>query len=603
MEHHFQVHLKGIIDLLSHHLYSGPHVFVRELLQNGVDAISARQKLDPKYQGKVEIELVQPEQGFPTIIFQDNGIGLTEEEVHRFLATIGQSSKRAELAEQRTDFIGQFGIGLLSCFMVADEIVVVTQSAKAGHPPIEWRGRQDGTYEIKKIDQVKIEPGTRVYLRARPDRLEYFTPEKIIELVRYFGELLPVPIYFHTDDRSIQVNDRRPPWERTYLTKEDEKSAYLAFGREMFNLEVRHYIPLYSEVGGVVGAAYVLPHSATLHTRSRHRVYLKGMLLSEKIEGLLPEWAVFLRCVVDAQSLRPVASREGFYEDENLEAVRHYFGETIRHHLLDLATTQPEMLNYIISLHHAAMRELAAEDDECLRVFGEWLPFQTTLGTMTLKQYRQKYDVIRYVSSVDAFRQIAQVAAAEDLCVINAGYYRDAEVIRKLKEMEPGLKIEHLDATTIAQHFEELALAERDQAFDLLRTAEIVLQPFRCGVDIKKFQPVSLPVLYINNDEEQFLRQAEQSKEVASSLWGDILDAVTAGKEEVSYASLCFNYNNPLVQRLMTIQDRQLIRRSVEMLYVQALLMGHHPLSNREMTLLNQGLLGLINIALEREKG
>src|SRR6185369_16210001 len=108
--HAFQVNLAGIIELLSAHLYSGPHVYLRELLQNAVDAIAARGQLGESLPGEITVELVDDPAGTPTLVFEDNGIGLTEDEVHRFLATIGSSSKRGELAGLRGDFIGQFGI-------------------------------------------------------------------------------------------------------------------------------------------------------------------------------------------------------------------------------------------------------------------------------------------------------------------------------------------------------------------------------------------------------------------------------------------------------------------------------------------------------------
>ena len=136
MEHKFQINLGGIIDLLSNHLYSSPSVYLRELLQNGVDAIRARQHDEPEHKGELRIELARTEAGTPTLFFQDNGVGLTEEETHRFLATIGESSKRA-VEERRADFIGQFGIGLLSCFIVCEEIVMVTRSARAPDSVVE----------------------------------------------------------------------------------------------------------------------------------------------------------------------------------------------------------------------------------------------------------------------------------------------------------------------------------------------------------------------------------------------------------------------------------------------------------------------------------
>src|SRR5438270_3971908 len=96
-EHKFQINLRGIIDLLSNHLYSSPDVFVRELLQNGVDAIRARNVLQPEHAGEILLEVVPCRgQKPPTLIVTDNGIGLTEAEVHQFLATIGESSKTAQ---------------------------------------------------------------------------------------------------------------------------------------------------------------------------------------------------------------------------------------------------------------------------------------------------------------------------------------------------------------------------------------------------------------------------------------------------------------------------------------------------------------------------
>ena len=112
---HFQVDLNGLISLLSDHLYSGPEVYIRELLQNAVDALTARAKMDQAFRPEdstIRIEVVQGEDVSvaPTLVVTDQGVGLTEDEVHRFLATIGKSSKREF---SRDDFIGQFGIGLL----------------------------------------------------------------------------------------------------------------------------------------------------------------------------------------------------------------------------------------------------------------------------------------------------------------------------------------------------------------------------------------------------------------------------------------------------------------------------------------------------------
>jgi len=185
MQQLFQVNLKGIIELLSNHLYSGPHVFVRELLQNAVDALTARARLDGAAaggEGGVRVS-VRRGDGPPELVFEDDGIGLTEEEIHRFLATLGESSKRRLGGEADPDLLGQFGIGLLACFLVTDEIVVRTRSARSPDATwIEWRGRQDGTYAVHAVEGAAASlggAGTRVSLVARPDRLEWFEPARV----------------------------------------------------------------------------------------------------------------------------------------------------------------------------------------------------------------------------------------------------------------------------------------------------------------------------------------------------------------------------------------------------------------------------------------
>ena len=105
-----------MIALLSEHIYSNPNTFVRELLQNSVDAITALHNIDENYSGRIDVFL----NGDGSMVFQDNGIGLKEEEVYRFLTVIGESSKRD--TPDADDFIGRFGIGLLSCFVVTNEI-------------------------------------------------------------------------------------------------------------------------------------------------------------------------------------------------------------------------------------------------------------------------------------------------------------------------------------------------------------------------------------------------------------------------------------------------------------------------------------------------
>src|SRR5256885_16381905 len=141
MDRSFQVDLRGVVDLLSHHLYASPRVYVRELLQNAVDATTARLALDATAPTGITVDV-----DGGTLTITDSGIGLSEEQVHELLATIGRSSKRDDFGFARHEFLGQFGIGLLSAFMVADEIRVSTRCGDA--PTVEWTGYAAGHYDV-----------------------------------------------------------------------------------------------------------------------------------------------------------------------------------------------------------------------------------------------------------------------------------------------------------------------------------------------------------------------------------------------------------------------------------------------------------------------
>jgi molecular chaperone HtpG len=602
-DHKFQINLRGIIDLLSNHLYSGPEVFLRELLQNGIDAIRARQLLQPDFRGEITLEIVAHRAGKPpTLVFTDNGVGLTEDEVHRFLATIGQTSKTAEVWGQPTDFIGQFGIGLLSCFVVSEEIVAVTRSARGGSPALEWRGKPDGTYTLKALD-ADLEPGTQVYLTCKRSCAEHFTPERVIERVQHYGSLLPFPIRVVTSRSSQVVNADGAPWRRRYRSEDDRRAALLDFGRKTFEIEFFDCIPLRSQVGDVDGVAFVLPYSPSLATKRTHRVYLKNMLLSETAEDLVPDWAFFVKCVVNANDLRPTASRESFYEDDKLASTREALGQSLRDYLYQLAHREPERLQQLIGLHHLSIKALAVRDDDFYRLFIDWLPFETSMGTMTLGEYRKQSPVVRFVRHLDQFRQIARVAAAQDLWVLNAAYTYDADLMDRFADIFPDAQVEEVESSSLAQTFEDLTLEEREEAYALVRAADLVLQPYKCSAEIKRFLPMELPALYSAGAAAGFLRSVEQSKEISDPLWSSMLDSIASRHSTDTYAQLCFNYNNPLVHKMARLRKPKLLERSIQMLYVQALLLGHHPLSAREMALLNEGLLGLIEWGIDSHEG
>lgn len=596
----FQIDLRGIIDLLSHHLYSGPGVFVRELLQNAVDAIRVRRQIEPQHTGRIEIEVIESSNGPTTLVFHDDGIGLTQEEVHRFLATIGQSSKRGSVAVRPDDFIGQFGIGLLSCFMVTDQITVLTRSARDDQSPgVEWRGTTEGTYSVRSLDET-IPIGTQVFLQSAGGSADYYEPDRVLALAREYGEFLPARISFVVGER-LQSFNSAAPWTKN-VADPAERQELLEYGRAAFQREFLDVIPLKSQAGGATGVAYVLADAVHAGSRQNHRVYLKNMLLSTTSHDLLPDWAFFVQCVLNAVQLRPTASRESFYEDANLECTRDELGQCLRRYLVDIAQTQPARFHQLMAVHHLAVKALAVDDDACLQLFADWLPFETSFGTMTLGEFREQFQVIRYVPSRDQFRQIAQVAASESLAVINAGYVYDVEILQRLNALRPDIRVELFEADQLSDRFEELTPQEREETMAFERLCDVVLRQFKCDVEIAKFEPQELSALYVPNDDSNLIRTIEQTQDITEGLWTDVLGAMADELHSI-YARLYLNYGNPLIQRICRLANREGQHRCIEMVYIQALLLGHFPLKQIEVKVLNDGLVGLIDWALKSGHG
>jgi molecular chaperone HtpG len=595
VQQRFQVHLKGIIELLSHHLYSSPAVFVRELLQNATDAIQARRQVEPTFQGEVTISV-----SGGAIVFEDSGIGLREEEIHRFLATIGESSKREAIAERRGDFIGQFGIGLLSCFMVADEIVLRTRSFH-DERTWEWRGRQDGTYDVHPAPEPLAAPGTRVTLLPGDAARKEWTAERVREIAAHYGAMLPFPVRLVSPSGEARINPEPMPW-RAEGSPRERRERLLEYGKSLFGQEAVDAIPLRAEAGAIEGVAYILPFTPHFGARQKHRVYLKGMLLTESAETLLPDWAFFVRCIVNAGELRPTASREGFYEDETLARARGELGSVLRQYLLKLARDKPQALQRLIGLHALSMKALALDDDDFFRLVSPWFPFETSVGVLKLEEILRLGGPVRFVPSLEAFQQIARVAAAQGLCVVNAAYTHDTPLLEKLGHLRPELSVVPFSAQDLPQSFEELSVEERRRAHGLREIATSTLRGFGCDIQVKKFLPADLPALYAGDEQATFLRDLERAREGSDALFGSLLEGLGSALPSAS-PILYLNLHNPVIQRLLDVHDPKLARTLVEMLYVQSLLLAHRPLKSGEMALLNRGLKDLIGALVETQRG
>ncbi len=583
----FQVNLKGMIELLSEHIYSAPNVFIRELLQNGIDAVTARKNID-EFEGEITVR-IGTVNNQPQLIFEDNGIGLSEEEVHQFLSVIGQSSKRDEVDEK--DFIGKFGIGMLSCLVVSDEIVVETRSL-IKNQGVCWRGKADGTYTVEPSDAMG-KAGTRVILTPKKEWKVLFKEEELKKNILYFGDALPIKIQFITEKGTEILVDKDPVWLNSQSTKEE----ILKYGKKLFNNNFLDSFKLESEVGEIQGVAYIMPNKVQFTGNTKqNKIYLKRMFLCEDVKGLLPEWSTFVRCIINTNSLRPTASREALMNDDLMMKAKKELTLCFKDYLKYLTVTDTHTLGQIIKIHHLYIKALAVEDTDLLKMFIDYIPFETNKGMMNFLSIKTYNEEIYYTPYIDDFRQIRRIAGSQGKTVINSAYSFETDLIEKMRVVMPEINFKKITPQDILENFGEVKVSENQLYLNFEKKANQLLRAFYCRAQIKEYSPADTPAIYVANDEamnnKNIQNLSQSSNPFASTLQNFIK------KEEDNMPTLCFNKDNEIVQKLFQVEDSFMFEAIVHIMYVQALMLGGYPINKKEMEVFNNSLYQLMILGM-----
>jgi molecular chaperone HtpG len=542
----FTVDLRGLVEILSHHLYRNERVYLRELVQNAHDAIQARAVLGHPVDGEIEIV---PARGYEQLVVRDNGIGLTEDDMRSLLSIIGSTSKRSDVAAVRRQFLGQFGIGLLSCFLVADSIEVISRSARTPDAPtVRWVGQSDGTFTIGPALRPLAEPGTEVRLRPRHGYHRWCDTDACLQFASEFAELLAVPV--RIGDTTLSQQPR--PWT---LPTEDQ----LAWCRERFGFEAMGIIPFDTKSGGVVGLAFVLPYTARPGYRTGDRIYSKGMLVADTDDLVIPRWAFFCRAVVDAGELPLTASREGLQESGELQFVRKQIGFRLLTELIIVQGQHPDVYADVVRLHADGLKALAVQEPDVRDLLIATLPFETTHGERTIQQLVDRPGPVPFVRDADTYAALADVAAHAGVLVVNAGGLHEAELLSVVEE--PG-HFREVTAAEVVELARPVPHPDAPAAAALSATARAAIAEDGLSVDVGSFEPADRPVLW----------------------W-----PTTPG-----HARMVLNAANSAVKRLLSAPPETDMSAALRALYVTGLLAGRATPTPAQVATLGTSVLDMV---------
>ncbi|WJZ03005.1 Chaperone protein HtpG [Corynebacterium freiburgense] len=601
-EEKFRVDLGGIVELLSRNLYSGTDVYLRELLQNGVDAITASGLLT---EGRIRFVVDEH-----VLRVTDNGVGLTLAEAQQLLATIGGSSKRDEFGLGRSDYLGQFGIGLLSCFMVSEDIVVYSRSSDRDSRVVRWQGNSHGTWTVQEVPDdmapVELAPlphGTTVELRSLPGEPP-FDYRGVRDIIERYGEFLPVKITIERPNSQLEALGAVSAGHTTVW--EASLEAQRKWCSENFGFEPFDVIPLEVPIAGFQGVAFVASEGAHPGRTTRHQLYLRRMLLSKKVTDLLPDWAYFVRVVGNTDYLRPTASRDALFEDSLLLETREALGNCIRTWLTTLAEKDPHRFARFIALHMTGLKALAVSDAETRSLVVRSVPFETTMGMKTLEDVMAN-GVIRFARTDQHYRALLPIASANDLQVLNAGYAFDEEILDQLRLDHPEQRIVEVTINDVVGALIPANPSEEARFLPLLHACHQALIGQGVEVILRDFKPATIPVLFLPQAAaaagviEDIARQApgESNLEGILDMLADAAQFNDQNDTSVPDApQLVINASSPLAHQLLAAVDSRLVVAALRGLYVQALLAGNHPMDPQARAWASEVYTSLISTAL-----
>jgi len=571
-EPRFQVDLGGVIALLSSNLYSSPGVYVRELLQNAIDALTARDALGGSPGSRTisvsPFAISTSDSPADEFSIHDCGIGINAEQLEQFLATVGASSKRDDLAVNRHDFIGQFGIGLLSCFLIADEITVESRSAIGG-AAIRWVGHSDGTYRADEVmDEWPI--GTTVRLRPRPDAVGWVRVEQVCALVRKYGEFLPAEVVVSTQSGE-QVLTRSFPFRDFHAHRDLVRSggAGVLYGGVGVGQQF-DAIAIDIPATGTTGVVYITDAQRSRAHGWPSRVYVDNLLVTDSDRSMMPEWAFFAWCAINSTGLHPTASRETIVDDNAQYVTQEGIASAIERWLQELADEDPLRFQLFVGAHDSALKDVVFAAPNLAKVLVPELLMETTQGSMRIADIVAQSTTVLYSDTLGDFHRLASLTQQGRL-IVNAGYVHGVRIVEAIPSIFPGTNIKYVHPAT---EIDDLLSPNIENAGDVMAfeaRAEAALSDQSVSVVVRLLPDVEMPAAYVSVDED------------------------VPGK-------LVVNWNNRVIKALASARDGLIFARSMQLLCVQARMIGQYD-DETDRRVLSRALDDLIAIAVGVDNG
>ena len=491
-----QIHTENIFPIIKKAVYSGHEVFLRELVSNGVDAISKRRMAamagdcSEGSDGKIQIRL---DREAKTLTISDNGIGMTADEVKRYINQVAFSSAEDFLEKYKSEsdaIIGHFGLGFYSSFMVAAQVELVTLSAREGSEAVRWSC--DGSPRFSLEAASRSEAGTDVILHLMEEELEYIEPARIKTLITTYCDFMPVEVQLEGET----VNKREAPWRKSPRDLSDQDYIELYRYLYPFQGDPLLWVHLNTDYPyNLQGILYFPKLTGRADwEKGEIKLYCNQVFVSDSIKEVVPRYLLPLRGVIDSPDIPLNVSRSALQTDRRVRSIGGFVAKKVGDRLKELHRDEPKRYAEIWESLAPFIKIGAMEDDKFADQVADLVLFGTTSPATdadsadpipaeggktftTLSGYRSRLDAAndkRILYCTDEAGQAGALALwkSQGAEVLLADTFIDSQFIPWLEYRHVELKFQRVDAElddTLQDKESELADAEGKDSSEKLR--------------------------------------------------------------------------------------------------------------------------------------
>ncbi|MCD7971312.1 MAG: molecular chaperone HtpG [Candidatus Azobacteroides sp.] len=571
---------ENIFPIIKKFLYSDHEIFLRELVSNAVDATQKLKTLSAigEFKGELGNLTIHVKLDKDTLTISDRGIGMTAEEIDKYINQIAFSGAEEFLEKYKKDaasIIGHFGLGFYSSFMVSKKVEIITKSYKEGSKAVKWSC--DGTPEYTMEEVDKEDRGTDIVLYIDDENKEFLEPTRIEQLLKKYCRFLPVEIAFGKEkewkdgkqvetDKDHIINDTHPAWTQkpSDLTDED----YRKFYHELYPMSEDPLFWIHLNVDypfNLTGILYFPKIKNNLEVqRNKIQLYSNQVFVTDSVEGVVPEFLTLLNGVLDSPDIPLNVSRSYLQSDSNVKKISNHITKKVADRLQEIFTNDRKQfeekwddLKIFIEygmLSDEKFYEKAQKFALLKNVDGQYFTFEEYKNLIQGEQTDKDGQLIYlYATNKDEQYSYIDIAKSKGYDVLLMDGQLDIHFVGMLEQKFEKSRFTRIDSDVIDnlipkenQNRTNLSEEEREALQEIFKSQLPAMDKTEFIVGFESLGENASPVLITQNE---FMRRMKEMSAFQSgfNFYGEMPDSYT----------LVVNSDHPLVKRILEEEEKE----------------------------------------------